>query len=197
MLNFICDGLTICAYNIRKLIYNDDYVIIKFYSNGEHYIYSFVWKNPPKRITDEFIRGLAFYDYRTFVTSFKNDYELLHIVYGYYEKIFFKYLFLSGLKKRYTFMYIAPYKPNQDYLYYYYSNKYKYINKYLRQITELKLQLEKFNIFINGEFKIKYIEYKKIERQRFVKRTTVALQILYNNFNIDDNVLDIIKTYIL
>lgn len=49
MLNFICDGLTICAYNIRKLIYNDDNVIIDFYSHGEHYIYSFVWKNPPKR----------------------------------------------------------------------------------------------------------------------------------------------------
>ena len=206
-------------YYIRKpFCRNSRLVLLK--SNGYFYLYSYKWKNPPEQIQEQWIPYIRYSDEKTFVISFKTDYQLFKIIYCFYQQLFYEvnlrsfhmhhqfnydYLIQNLTKNQYIIIkYIAPYiicnyfdKPNVDPIYYISYNKHTYINKFLTQITELKVQCKQFNNFINYDFKIGYYKYINKKHQRLVENTTEALKLLQKKYNVGIDILGVICEYIL
>lgn len=188
----IGDYLALPFYYIRKLIYTNNKQVIYFhfksheYNRKYNFIYIYWWKDNPKILPERFLEYLTFNDYKIISACFKNDVRLLRIIFKYYEKLFYS---------KSPTNYIAPYifcnyfdLPNTG-LYYHYYDKHTSINKYLTEIAQLRLQMEKYDLFISCNFTHGYKTF-------IVKKTNNALNILQKNYNLNDDILHIIKEFI-
>lgn len=197
-MSFICNYLSQCFHRASKLTCDCRRNNITY-----HYVcICFV----PMKVPDYYYLELDLRaDKKIFATCYKNDVDLFEEIYKKYNKVFYISLNTSFTEDFIT-QYVAPNiicnyfdKPNESYKYYLWNlyEKDVKLQKYYSKITDLKMKMYTYNMFVKYSFKKAYIEYQKKMYMLLVKRTMCALTLLEKKNVLGHDILNIIKEYIL